>query len=43
MNAFIVVHHLHPVIDKVYPLGDFQAALDQMKGGSFVGKIVLRP
>lgn len=43
MNAFIVAHHLHPVIDKVYALGDFQAALDQMKSGNFVGKIVLRP
>ena len=42
MNAFIAAHRLHPVIDRVYPLADYQAALQQMKSGNFVGKIVLR-
>jgi NADPH:quinone reductase-like Zn-dependent oxidoreductase len=42
MNAFIAIHHLHPVIDKSYPLEQFDAALKQMSTGDFIGKIVLR-
>jgi NADPH:quinone reductase-like Zn-dependent oxidoreductase len=42
MNAFIAAHHLHPVIDKTFPLEQFDAALKQMSAGDFIGKIVLR-
>ncbi|HEU4627547.1 MAG TPA: NAD(P)-dependent alcohol dehydrogenase [Steroidobacteraceae bacterium] len=42
MNAFIVKHRLHPVIDRVVPLEQFADALKQMENGNFVGKIVLR-
>ncbi len=42
MNAFISAHHLHPVIDKTFPLEQFDAALEYMEAGDFVGKIVLR-
>jgi NADPH:quinone reductase-like Zn-dependent oxidoreductase len=42
MNAFIAEHRLRPVIDRVFPLEDFDAALKHMASGNFVGKIVLR-
>ncbi len=42
MNAFIAAHHLHPVIDKSFPLEQFDAALKQMAAGDFIGKLVLR-
>jgi NADPH:quinone reductase-like Zn-dependent oxidoreductase len=42
MNAFIEQHHIHPVIDRVYPLEQFAEALEHMASGNFVGKIVLR-
>lgn len=42
MNAFIAAHHLHPVIDKTFPFEQFDAALQYMAAGDFIGKIVLR-
>jgi len=42
MDAFIVAHHLHPVIDGVYPVDRFEDALRDLKADRFVGKIVLR-
>ena len=42
MNEFIAVHALHPVIDRVYPLEQYEEALKQMRSGNFVGKIVFR-
>jgi NADPH:quinone reductase-like Zn-dependent oxidoreductase len=42
MNAFIVAHHLHPVIDRILPLEQFEEALHAMASEQFVGKIVLR-
>lgn len=42
MSAFIAAHRLHPVIDRVFPLEQFDAALKHMASGNFVGKIVLR-
>lgn len=42
MSEFIVAHKLHPVIDKVFPLEQYEAALEHMASGNFVGKIVLR-
>jgi NADPH:quinone reductase-like Zn-dependent oxidoreductase len=31
MGAFIDQHHLHPVIDKVFPLDQFDAALQHLR------------
>jgi D-arabinose 1-dehydrogenase-like Zn-dependent alcohol dehydrogenase len=42
MDAFIVAHRLHPVIDGVYPVERFEDALRDLKSDRFVGKIVLR-
>jgi NADPH:quinone reductase-like Zn-dependent oxidoreductase len=42
MNAFIAAHHLHPVIDRVFPLAQFDSALKYMDAGNFIGKVVLR-
>lgn len=42
MSAFIVTHRLHPVIDRVFPLEQFDEALRALDSGNFVGKIVLR-
>ncbi|MGH8221082.1 MAG: zinc-dependent alcohol dehydrogenase family protein [Steroidobacteraceae bacterium] len=42
MDDFIVSHHLHPVIDRVFPLENYEEALKYLQSGSFVGKIVLR-
>jgi NADPH:quinone reductase-like Zn-dependent oxidoreductase len=42
MSAYIVKHQIHPVIDRVFPLDQYQAALQHMAAGDFVGKIVLR-
>jgi NADPH:quinone reductase-like Zn-dependent oxidoreductase len=42
MNRFIEQHRLHPVIDRVYPLEEFDIALQHLRSGQFVGKIVLR-
>jgi NADPH:quinone reductase-like Zn-dependent oxidoreductase len=42
MGAFIVAHHLHPVIDPVFPLAQYQEASDYMTSGSFFGKIMIQ-
>ncbi len=42
MDDFIASHHLHPVIDRVFPLNHYQDALKDLQSGRFVGKIVLR-
>ena len=42
MSAFITQHNLHPVIDRVFALGDYKAALAYMASNAFVGKIVLK-
>jgi NADPH:quinone reductase-like Zn-dependent oxidoreductase len=41
MNAFIAEKKLHPVLDRVLPLEQFDEALKALQSGSFVGKIVL--
>jgi NADPH:quinone reductase-like Zn-dependent oxidoreductase len=41
MSEFIVQHELRPVIDKTFPLAQFEEALRLMESGNFVGKIVL--
>ena len=42
MDAFITAHHLHPVIDRVFPFAQFEAALRELQSDRFIGKIVLR-
>jgi NADPH:quinone reductase-like Zn-dependent oxidoreductase len=42
MNDFIVAHRLRPLIEKIYPLEQYEAALQHLESGNFVGKIVLR-
>lgn len=42
MNAFITAHRLHPVIDRTFPLEQFDAALQYMAADAFIGKIVLQ-
>lgn len=42
MLDFFEKYQLHPVIDKVYPLDQFQEAVDHMKNGKHFGKILLQ-
>ena len=42
MSEFITRRKLHPAIDRVFALEDYQAALDYMGSNAFVGKIVLK-
>lgn len=41
MNAAIDANHLHPSIDKVFPLDQTQAAYAHLASGNFMGKIVI--
>jgi NADPH:quinone reductase-like Zn-dependent oxidoreductase len=41
MSKFIVEHRLHPVIDRVFPLDQYQAALEHLRTGNPVGRVVL--
>jgi NADPH:quinone reductase-like Zn-dependent oxidoreductase len=42
MSAFIDERKLHPVIDKVFPLEQFDAALEHLRNGNPVGRVVLK-
>jgi NADPH:quinone reductase-like Zn-dependent oxidoreductase len=42
MSDFIVKQRMHPVIEKVYPLDQYEAALEHLASNNFVGKIVLK-
>lgn len=42
MTAFMVTHKLHPVIERVYALEQYEEAMKALASGNFVGKIVLR-
>lgn len=42
MNEFITEHELRPVIDRVFSLGEAEAAFEYMESGSHLGKIVIR-
>lgn len=35
-------HHLHPLVNRVYPLEQYPQALKALASGAFVGKIVRR-
>ena len=41
MCRAIELHRIHPVVDKVFPWTEAQAALEAMRSGSHFGKIVL--
>jgi NADPH:quinone reductase and related Zn-dependent oxidoreductases len=41
MLAFVTDHHIKPVVDSVYPLGNAEAAIRNMDDSSQFGKIVL--
>lgn len=41
MSAFIASHGLKPVIEREFPLADFEKALELLESGNFVGKIIL--
>jgi NADPH:quinone reductase-like Zn-dependent oxidoreductase len=42
MNRAIALHHLRPVVDRVFPLDQVRDALRFMESGSHFGKIVVR-
>jgi NADPH:quinone reductase-like Zn-dependent oxidoreductase len=42
MSEFIRRHRLRPVIDRTFPLAQYEEALKHMQSGNFVGKIVLQ-
>jgi NADPH:quinone reductase-like Zn-dependent oxidoreductase len=42
MNRAIARHGMAPVIDRVFPLEEIQAALNHLKSGAHFGKIVIR-
>jgi NADPH:quinone reductase-like Zn-dependent oxidoreductase len=42
MSDFIAKHQMRPVIERVFPLEQFEEALQLMESGNFVGKIVLK-
>lgn len=42
MNEFIELKQIRPVVDRVFPFKDAQAAFDLMESGAFFGKIVIR-
>jgi len=41
MSAFITSHGLKPVIEREFPVKQYEAALELLESGNFVGKIVL--
>jgi NADPH:quinone reductase-like Zn-dependent oxidoreductase len=41
LEVFMQKHQIKPVVDKVYPLTQLEAALTQLRTGQFVGKIVV--
>ncbi len=42
MSDFVVKHRVRPVIEKVYSLDQYEAALEHLASNDFVGKIVLK-
>ena len=42
MNKFISKHNIHPLVDRVFPFSEAQAAFQYMKESGFMGKIVIK-
>ena len=43
MQAFMTAHRMKPVIEKIYPLDQLDAAMKQLAENRFTGKIVIEP
>ncbi len=41
MNRAIAHHHLHPIIDRVFPFDQAEQAYDYLRGGTHFGKVVV--
>ncbi len=41
LQAFMTRNKVKPVVDRVYSLGEYGAAVEQLRSGQFVGKIVV--
>ncbi len=41
MNRALTVHHIRPVIDKVFPFAEAKEALNYMQSGAHFGKVVI--
>jgi NADPH:quinone reductase-like Zn-dependent oxidoreductase len=42
LNRAVAFHHLHPVIDRVFPLEEVRAAFEHMRAGGHLGKVCVR-
>jgi NADPH:quinone reductase-like Zn-dependent oxidoreductase len=42
LNKAITLHEMHPVIDRTFPFGELESALNYMQSGSHFGKIVVQ-
>jgi len=42
LEAFMSKHHVKPVIEKVFQLGELGAAIELLESGQFIGKIVVK-
>lgn len=42
MTKFFESHRLHPLVDRTYTLENYAAALKDLAGGNFMGKLVIR-
>jgi len=41
MSRFLRKHRIHPAVNRVYPFAQIDEAIEQLKSGDFVGKVVL--
>jgi NADPH:quinone reductase-like Zn-dependent oxidoreductase len=42
MNAFLINHALHPMIDRTFAFGEAPTALDFVRSGTHFGKVIIR-
>lgn len=42
LNRALVLHGVHPVVDRVFPFAETRAAFDHLKSGAHFGKLVIR-
>jgi NADPH:quinone reductase-like Zn-dependent oxidoreductase len=42
MNRAIALHQLKPVVDRVFPFAEAQAAYGRLESGAHFGKVVIR-
>lgn len=41
LQAFMTTHHVKPLVERVYPVEQLDAAIEQLRSGQFMGKIVV--